>query len=64
MEPILFLIDIIAVIVLLYWSIINDQRDSDAPTIGIFAYRKALRPPTPDAPPRAATSATASHKGR
>ncbi|WP_299614805.1 hypothetical protein [Pelagibius sp.] len=64
MEAIFFLIDIIAVILLLYWSIINDQRDPDAPTIGIFAYRRALRPPTPAGQRRTAASSTTSHKGR
>ena len=43
MEAIFFLIDIIAVILLLYWSIINDRRGPDAPSTGLFAYRTATR---------------------
>lgn len=39
MEAIFFLIDIIGVILLLYWSIENDKRGPDAPSTGLFAYR-------------------------
>ena len=39
MEAIFFLIDIIAVILLLYWSIENDKRGPDAPSSGLFAYK-------------------------
>lgn len=41
MEAIFFLIDIIAVIWLLFWSIVNDRRGPDVPTTGLFAYRES-----------------------
>lgn len=40
MEAIFFLIDIIAVIWLLFWSIVNDRRGPGTPTTGLFAYRE------------------------
>jgi hypothetical protein len=42
MEAIFFAIDIVAVILLLYWSIINDERKPGDPTIGLFAYHQSL----------------------
>ena len=42
MEAIFFLIDIIAIIWLLYWSIENDRKGPGAPTTGIFAYRETI----------------------
>ena len=41
MEAIFFLIDIIAVIWLLFWSIVNDRRGPGVPTSGLFAYRES-----------------------
>lgn len=44
MEAIFFLIDIVGVVLMLNWSIENDRRGPDAPSIGLFAYReKRLR---------------------
>jgi len=38
MEAILFAADIIGVVMLLYWSIVNDDRKPGTPTTGLFAY--------------------------
>ncbi len=48
MESALFAIDIIGIILLLYWSIMNDRRGPDAPSIGLFAYRETIGGPTGD----------------
>jgi len=40
MEAIFFAIDIIGVVMLLYWAIVNDDREPGSPTSGIFAYRE------------------------
>jgi hypothetical protein len=42
MEAIFFAVDVVAVIVLLYWSIINDERKPGEPTTGLFAYQQSL----------------------
>ncbi len=42
MEAAFFAIDIIGVVLLLYWSIMNDRRGPDAPSIGLFAYRETI----------------------
>ena len=42
MEAIFFAVDIVAIILLLYWSIINDERRPDEPTTGLFAYYQSL----------------------
>ena len=42
MESILFALDIIGIVLLLYWSIRNDELAPDAPTVGLFAYRETL----------------------
>ncbi len=53
MESATFAIDIIGIILLLYWSIMNDQRGPDAPSIGLFAYRETIeRPSSPAAQKR------------
>ncbi len=49
MEAALFAIDIIGVVLLLYWSIMNDRRGPDAPSIGLFAYRETIKGPGPPA---------------
>ncbi len=49
MEAVFFAIDIIGVILLLYWSIMNDRRGPDAPSIGLFAYRETIKRPSPPA---------------
>ncbi len=46
MEAAFFAIDIIGIILLLYWSIMNDRRGPDAPSIGLFAYRETIGAPT------------------
>ena len=46
MEAAFFAIDIIGVVLLLYWSIMNDRRGPDAPSIGLFAYRETNGGPT------------------
>ena len=46
MEAAFFAIDIIGVVLLLYWSIMNDRRGPDASSIGLFAYRETLDGPT------------------
>ncbi len=46
MEAVFFAIDIIGVVLLLYWSIMNDRRGPDAPSIGLFAYRETIGGPT------------------
>ena len=43
MEAIFFMLDIIGVVLLLFWSIMNDRRGPDAPSIGLFAYRETIR---------------------
>lgn len=71
MEAIFFAADIVGIVWLLYWAIINDARRPGAPTTGLFAYRETIRnypqagtpsspggtirPPTAGAPPPAAT---------
>ncbi len=49
MEAAFFAIDIIGVVLLLYWSIMNDRRGPDAPSIGLFAYRETLKRRSPPA---------------
>ncbi len=49
MEAAFFAIDIIGVVLLLYWSIMNDRRGPDAPTVGLFAYREIIQRPSPPA---------------
>ncbi len=49
MEAAFFAVDIIGVVLLLYWSIMNDQRGPDAPSIGHFAYRETIKRPSPPA---------------
>ncbi len=49
MEAAFFVIDIIGVVLLLYWSIMNDRRGPDAPSIGLFAYRETIKRPGPPA---------------
>ena len=48
MESALFAIDIIGIVLLLYWSIRNDELGPDAPTVGLFAYRDTIGGPTED----------------
>jgi len=40
MEAIFFGIDIIGVVLLLYWAIVNDDHKPGTPTSGLFAYRE------------------------
>ena len=49
METAFLVIDIIMVVMLLYWSIMNDGRGPDAPSIGLFAYRETIKRPSPPA---------------
>ncbi len=49
MEAAFFAIDIIGIILLLYWSIMNDELGPDAPTVGLFAYRETIKRPGPPA---------------
>jgi len=50
MEAIFFAVDIVGIILVLYWAIINDDRKPGSPTTGLFAYRETLRrPATPQA---------------
>ncbi len=42
MEAAFFAIDIIGVVLLLYWSIRNDELGPDAPSVGLFAYRDTI----------------------
>ncbi len=49
MEAAFFTIDIIGVVLLLYWSIKNNRRGPDAPSIGLFAYRETIKRPGPPA---------------
>ena len=46
MESALFAIDIIGIVLLLYWSIRNDELGPDAPTVGLFAYHDTIGAPT------------------
>ena len=46
MEGALFAMDIIGIVLLLFWSIRNDERGPDAPTIGLFAYHDTIGDPT------------------
>ena len=50
MEAASFAIDIIGVVLLLYWSIMNDRRGANAPSMGLFAY---LQPSKRSSPPAA-----------
>ncbi len=47
MEAAFFAIDIIGIVLLLYWSIMNDKLGPDAPSVGLFAYRETIRGPAP-----------------
>ncbi len=47
MEAAFFAIDIIGVVLLLYWSIRNDELGPDTPTVGLFAYRETNKRPGP-----------------
>lgn len=47
MEAVFFAIDIIGIILLLYWSIRNDELGPEAPTVGLFAYRRTIKLPGP-----------------
>ncbi len=49
MEAAFFAIDIIGIILLLYWSITNDKLGPDAPIIGLFTYRETIKRPSPPA---------------
>ena len=49
MEAAFFAIDLIGIILLLYWSIMNDKLGPDAPTVGLFAYRETMERPSPPA---------------
>ncbi len=49
MEAAFFAIDIIGIVLLLFWSIKNDRRGPDAPTVGLFAYRETIKPSRPPA---------------
>ncbi len=46
MESAFFVIDIIGIVLLLYWSIMNDRRGPDAPSIGLFAYLETNKRPS------------------
>jgi hypothetical protein len=48
MEAIFFAVDIVGIVLVLYWAIINDDRKPGSPTTGLFAYREFLhrRPPS------------------
>lgn len=43
MEAIFLLVDIIGIVLLLYWSIVNDGLKPGEPVKGLFAYRNTLR---------------------
>jgi hypothetical protein len=43
MEAIFFAVDIVGIIWLLYWAIINDDRKPGSPTTGLFAYRETIQ---------------------
>ncbi len=47
MEAVFFALDIIGMVLLLYWSILNDQREPGDPSIGLFAYRDSTRRRSP-----------------
>ncbi len=49
MEAAFFAIDIIGVVLLLYWSIRNDGLGPDAPSVGLLAYRETIKRPSPPA---------------
>ncbi len=49
MDAAFFAIDIIGVVLLLYWSIRNDKLGPDAPSVGLFAYRETIKRPSPPA---------------
>ncbi len=42
MEAIFFALDVVGIVLVLYWSIVNDRQGPDAPSIGLFAYRKSI----------------------
>ena len=47
MEAAFFAIDIIGIILMLYWSIKNDELGPDVPTVGLFAYHETTKRPSP-----------------
>ncbi len=49
MEAAFFAIDVIGVLLVLYWSIRNDRLGPDAPSVGLFAYRETIKRPSPPA---------------
>ncbi len=49
MEAAFFAIDVIGVVLVLYWSIRNDGLGLDAPSVGLFAYRETIKRPSPPA---------------
>ncbi len=49
MEAAFFAIDVIGVVLVLYWSIRNDGLGPDAPSVGLFAYRETIKRPSPPA---------------
>ncbi len=46
MEAAFFAIDIIGIVLLVYWSIGNDELGPDASSVGLFAYRDTIGGPT------------------
>lgn len=52
MEAIFFAIDVVGVLLLLYWAIINDMRKPGTPTTGLFAYRETIKSPRAEDAPR------------
>ncbi len=64
MEAAFFAIDIVGIILLLYWSIMNDKLGPDSPTVGLFAYRETIKRLSPPAAEDRHSSAREREKAR
>jgi hypothetical protein len=53
MEALMFMLNAVAVVVLVVTSLKNDKRKPDEPMIGPFRYVETVTPPKPKRPPAA-----------
>lgn len=61
MEAAIYLSDLLATLLLMYWAVRNADQPAGAPSVGLFAYRETLKP---EARPRVDNAATTlSHSG-
>jgi hypothetical protein len=55
-EALILLLDAIALVILAHWSIINDARGPDEPSIGLFRFVRQAAPPAASSTPRPAAT--------